>query len=636
FSNAYSHVSVQVSGVSKVKQEDDGGQPVPADVPASLVQRITTIPGVAGATGIVRADGAHVIGADGKVLTTTGAPRFGINWTGTSTLESINAGRAPQADNEVVVDAGVLADGNLHIGQPVGVSVYGVKHMFTLVGTFVYSGGRDSLGGEQTVAFTTPVAQQLMLGQAGQFNAIDVTPQSGVSDNALRSDVAKALGHGYNVQTGAQLAKQSTQSLDNSLGFVKDIFLGFAGIALFVGIFLILNTFSIIVAQRTRELALLRALGGSRRQMIGSVLLEALVIGVLASTIGLAAGVGVGVLLAYVFGHVGGGSLHLTGVGLPASAVIASYAVGVTITLIAALLPALRAARVAPVAAMRDAATPDRSLAKLTVTGAIILAAGGALLGTGLAGAGGSTLLLIVVGTLIAFVGVAVLTPAISRPVVGALGSVLSWSIPGKLGKRNSARNPRRTAITAAALMVGIALISGVTIVLQSTKTSATSIAHQTVNADLVISSSDGGETFDKSVLSQAATTPGVREVLGLYQDPAIVNGSKTYVAAIDAAHPLTDIYTLKTVSGSIGAVGPNQILVDAPTAAKDGLHIGSPVKVQLTKGAPVTLTLSGTYAKNLLTSGWVINSSLASQFSVDQPYQAYIKVDQGASVGAV
>ncbi|HEY1486735.1 MAG TPA: FtsX-like permease family protein [Micromonosporaceae bacterium] len=636
FANAYSHVAVQVSGVPKVDDSDDSGQAIPANVPAGLIDRIKGVPGVAGATGIVQADGAHVIGSNGKVLATSGAPRFGTNWTGTSTLMSIKDGRAPAADDEIVVDNGVLADGDLRIGQQVGVSVYGVKHTFTLVGTFVYSGDRDSLGGEQTVAFTTPVAQKLMLGATGQFTAIDVKPAAGISDTTLRINVASALGHGYTVQTGAQLAAKSTASLASSLSFVKDIFLGFAGVALFVGIFLILNTFSIIVAQRTKELALLRALGGSRRQMIGSVLIEALVIGVVASTIGLAAGFGVGVLLAYVFSHVGNGSLQLTGVGLPASAVIAAYAVGITITLIAALLPALRAARIAPVAAMREAATPDRPLTRMTVVGTIILAVGGALLGTGLAGAGGNTLTLIVAGVMIAFVGVAVLTPAISRPVVAALGAALSWSIPGMLGKRNSARNPRRTAITAAALMVGIALIGGISIVLQSTKVSATGIATDTVKADLVIAGSDNGSAFDPSVLTRSAAIPGVHEVLALYQDAALVNGRKTYVAAISDQHPLTDIYSLKTVGGSIASVGPDQILVDAPTATKLGLHIGDPVTVQLTHGDPITVTLSGTYAKNLLTSGWVLNAGQAGRFRIDQPYQAFIQVDKGANVGAI
>jgi putative ABC transport system permease protein len=641
FANAYSHTDVQVAGAPKISDGGHNNQPATSTVPSDMLEKITAIPGVASATGLVQADGAHVIGANGKVLTTAGAPRFGINWTGTSAITSINAGHAPAAANEIVVDNGVLKQGNLHIGEQVGVSIYGLAglaHTYTLVGTFVYSGNRDSLGGEQTVAFTTPVAQQLMLHDPDAYSAIDIKPTPGVSDETLRDRVATALGSGYVAKTGKQLAADQTKSFSTVLSFVNDIFLGFAGVALFVGTFLILNTFSIIVAQRTKELALLRALGGSRKQMIGSVLTEAVVIGVVASTIGFGAGVGIGALLAYVFAHVGGGSLALAGLGIPASAVIASYAVGVTITVIAALLPALRASRIAPIAAMRDAATPDRPLTKMTIVGSAIFAVGAAVLGVGLAGKSGATLQLIIVGVLLAFVGVAVLTPAISRPVVGVLGALLSWSVPGQLGKRNSARNPRRTAITAAALMVGIALITGVNIVLESAKTSITGLATTDIKADLVISSdSNGGPTgFDSSVLTKAGAIPGVHEVAGLYNDRGEVNGDVTGLSAISDPHAMTDVFSLRPAAGTITALVPGQIVVDQPTATKLALHVGSTVTVQLAKGDARAFTLSGIYAKSALFNGWVVSSSEVANFQVNEPTEAYLQLSPGTAVDPV
>lgn len=637
FANAYSHTAVQVTGRPGPVDPQQPGPAQPLSVPANLVNQITSVPGVAGATGLVQVDGVRVVGTNGKALKTAGAPQFGRNWTSDSQLVSINAGHAPEAADEIVVDQGVLVSGELAIGQQVGVSIHGAEQKFTLVGSFVYSGNRNSLGGEQTVAFTTPEAQQLLLHNSGLFSAIDVKPAAGVSDAQLRDAVTKGVGSEYVVQTGAQLAAAQTATLSTALSFVNDIFLGFAGVALFVGIFLILNTFSIIVAQRTRELALLRALGGSRKQMIGSVLTEALVIGIVASTIGFGAGIGIGALLAFVFSHVGGGSLQITGLSIPPSAAISAYAVGITITIIAALLPALRASRIAPIAAMRDAATPDRPLTRLTVVGAVILAAGGALLGTGLAGAGGATLGLILGGVVVCFIGVAVLTPAISRPVVGALGAVFSRSIPGMLGKRNTARNPRRTAITAAALMVGIALITGVNVILDSAKTSLISVDKSTIQADVVISGSDDGESgFDPSVLTQTAAIAGVHEVGAIFQDGAAVNGKTTIVRAINDPRTLTDVFSLTASSGSVTAIGPDQVVVDAPTATKAGIHVGDRISVAFSQGARDSFTVSGIYAKSDLTDGWIFNSAVASNFKVDLPIQAFVQLDKGTPIKPV
>src|SRR5262249_51675491 len=226
----------------------------------------------------------------------------------------------------------------------------------------------------------------------------------------------------------------------------------------------------------------------SRRQMVGAVLVEATVIGLVASALGLAAGVGVGAGLAYLFGHLGNADLPLDSVGVPAAAVIGAFGVGLAITLVAALLPALRAARIPPVAALQEAATPDRPLTKVTVAGSLVSAAGATILGYGLSGrAHGNTLWMILGGVLVSFIGVALLTPLLARPVVSLLGRLFSWSVPGRLGRLNSGRNPRRTAITAAALMVGLALITGVNVILKSATSSVQALGNTQVKADLVI-----------------------------------------------------------------------------------------------------------------------------------------------------
>jgi putative ABC transport system permease protein len=411
-------------------------------------------------------------------------------------------------------------------------------------------------------------------------------------------------------------------------------------VALFVGIFLILNTFSIIVAQRTRELALMRAVGASRKQMIGSVLIEAIVIGLVASVLGLGAGVGVGALLAFVFGSLGGG-LEMASVGVPAAAVISSFVVGLLVTVVAAVLPALRASRIPPVAAMQDVATPDRPLTKVTVWGAIVGAAGGSLLAFGLSGKAGDdwTLWTILGGVLVTFIGVALLTPLVSRPVVGLLGRIFSWSVPGKLGRLNSGRNPRRTAITAAALMVGIALVTGVTVLLGSAKSSITKLAEDTINADLVISGAQSGPrppSFDPVVLDQAKTIPGVRSATGTYGDLGTVNGEKEYLTAVTDIAALKDVYRAEPSSGSISSLGADQMLVDSGTASDLGLSVGTRLTVQLSRGDARTYTLSGIYKESDLYGGFVLPVQATKDFAIPQPTQGYIQLNPGTTVAQV
>jgi ABC-type antimicrobial peptide transport system permease subunit len=452
FSSAYSQTDVGVAAKPKIEMSEMEGEEVQAPFPASVLDEVRSVPGVAKATGTVSADGAQVIGSNGKVLTSFGPPQIGQAWTGEDGLTELREGRGPTADNEIAVNVTVADAAKIKVGDQVRVQTLEPAKPFTLVGIFGYSGGRDSLGGVQEVAFTEKTAQQLLVGETGVYTGITVKADSGVSHTKLRDEISTKLGGGYEVKTGQQLSDEASDSLKEGLAFFNNILLGFAGVALFVGIFLILNTFSIIVAQRTRELALMRAVGASRGQMIGSVLVEAIVIGLLASVLGLGAGVGVGALLAYAFGSLGGG-LEMASVGVPAAAIISAFVVGLFVTVIAAVLPALRASRIPPVAAMQDVATPDRPLTKITVAGAVVGAVGGALLALGLSGnAGDSTLWTILAGVLVTFIGVALLTPLISKPVVALLGRIFSWSVPGKLGRLNSGRNPRRTAITAAAL----------------------------------------------------------------------------------------------------------------------------------------------------------------------------------------
>jgi len=404
-----------------------------------------------------------------------------------------------------------------------------------------------------------------------------------------------------------------------------------------VGVFLILNTFSVLVAQRTGELALLRSLGAGRRQVIGSVLLEAVVIGIIASTLGLGAGYGIAALLKSVLF---GDALPDAGLSVPLAAVVASYTVGILVTVLAAIIPAVRASRVAPIAAMREASNSTRPMTRLVVAGGLLFAVGAAGVGTALAGhLGDNTWLVLLGGVLLSFVGVAMLTPAVARPVVSLIGRVFSWSLPGKLGRRNSARNPRRTAITAATLMIGLALVTGVSVMAASLKSSIDKLVTRDVGADLIISGQGGGRgmpTYDPAVIDKTRQVPGVAAAVALYtdavNDPA---GKPIFVQGTDLP-ALTSIFNLKTDSGELRALRHGEMVVDDQFARKRSLAVGSTMTLK-TARAGETFTVVGVYKATQVIEQPVISvADATAMFRNPMPAMGFVKLAAGADLGAV
>ncbi|PSL56019.1 putative ABC transport system permease protein [Saccharothrix carnea] len=635
FATVYSEVDVQVAVRAKV----DAGDPEAAlagTLTADDLKAVESVDGVRTAVGDVIGS-ARPIGENGKVLTTSGAPRLGTAWRDGG-QEELREGRAPQRDDEVAISAYLAETGGFTVGEQVSVLTLEPKRTFTVAGIFGYPGDRDSLGGELTTAFTEPVAQQLLLGTPGAYSGVTVRADDGVTQAVLRDRVQAALGDEYQVKTGEQLAKESADEIGEGLAFFNYVLLGFAGIALFVGIFIILNTFSIIVAQRTRELALLRAMGAGRKQMIASVVVEAVVIGVIASVVGLGAGIGVGALLATLFSTFGGGSMQLAGIAVPTSAIVSSFAVGIVVTVLAALLPAVRASRIPPVAALREAATPDRPLTRLTVAGAALSLVGGGALGLGFVD---GTLWLIMSGLLVSFVGVALLTPLISRPVVSLIGKLLAWSVPGTLGRRNSARNPRRTAITAAALMVGIALITGVSVVLTSATTSITKVADTQIKADLIISGeSTNGESsgaFAGDRMDRVLATPGVESGFGWYNDAVLLDGQQKFGVVVTDVPAMERIFGLDAAGGTIAPLREGEIGLDQVAATALNLRQGSSVVVQTTKGEQRTYTVAFVLAKSRVVNDAVfLPRSVVDELALAKISSAFVKADAGVDVGSL
>jgi putative ABC transport system permease protein len=640
FQTVDSNVDVEVTIPPHFDPGQGGGSLSNLPIPASVVGRVAAVPGVARATGTVAADGARVVGPDGKVIPTQGAPRLGLGWRSDSSLVELRQGRGPQAPDEVAINANLAKQGRFKVGSKIEVITRQPRRSFTVVGVFGYPGGRDSIGGEMAVAFTEPVAQELMLGQPGVFSGIGVKAKPGVSPTRLRDDIKASLGSGYRVRTGKEVAADDAAGLKQFLDVFRNILLGFAGVSLFVGIFLIVNTFSILVAQRTRELALLRALGASRPQVVESVLTEAVLIGLVASTLGVLAGFGLAALLRRAFESFGGSNLPNPGPSLPLAAIVAGYLVGLVVTVLAALLPALRASRIAPLAAMRDAATPDRPLTLLTAAGLVPALLGPAAIGLALfVDLGDRRLWALLAGVVLLFVGVAMLTPAVSRPVVSLLGRPLSWSVAGKLGRRNSARNPRRTAITAASLMIGIALVTGISVVASSAKASIDQLTKQDLRAQLIVAgdqSSGLPPTFPSSVMERTRAIPGVSEAAAVYLDFGQVGKNIILVQGGDA-RVLADVLSLKVESGQRRTLQPGEVAVDSSFAKAHGLEVGSTVQIATQRAGPRTYTVATIYQPSALLAGPLISvQDAVATFAVPDPSQGYVVVAPGTSVDSV
>jgi putative ABC transport system permease protein len=635
FANIYTYTDVQVQPVPK-----NGLQGAGTTLPASTVDEVKSVPGVAKVTGQVFLNGAKVVGKNGKLVLNQSGQRFGGNWSGEDQLVQLKEGTGPQSDDEVTINAGLAKAGNFKVGDPIDIITAEPRKTYKVVGIFLFAGGRESMAGEQTVFFTEKVAQQTMTGQTGVYTDIDVKAAPGTSKTQLRDALKAKLGADFQVKTGDELAKDSAQPFKDIFKYVNYVLVGFGLVAVLVGIFLILNTFSIIVAQRTQELALLRATGASRGQVLRSVLLEALLIGVIGSAVGFGVGIGLGAIGAYGLGAATAGSLKIASLGVPPIAAILAFGIGISVTLIAAIVPALRASRVAPIAALRESAATDRPLTKITILGAVVTVGGAVPLIWGLSGAGDATLSLILAGVLALLVGVALLTPVISRPVVSILGRAFSWSVPGQLGRRNSARNPRRTAITAAAVMIGIALVTAISTVFASLSTSLGKVVDQELQADLIVAGQQTSEvppTIQPDELKAIRGLPEVQTVAAATYDAAQIDGKNQFVIAYDDWSSARTVLKLKPAEGSIDGLSSGQLIVDRKTADDNKLKVGDQVKIALTKTGEKSYTLVGITAPTNIGNGFTISDTDAQAgFRFAKPIQAYVKVKDGADVNAV
>jgi ABC-type antimicrobial peptide transport system permease subunit len=570
------------------------GEGTDRPVPASLLSAVRRVGAVDKAQGAVSGFAA-VLDRQGDLI--GDGPYTGQDWTDDQdfSLARLRAGGAPRRADEIAIDSTTAEKGGYRVGDRVRVALPGGSRQFTVVGVFRY--GAEHTPEPATTAFEPATAQRLLMDAPDTYRQIVVHAKPGTTQTRLRDAVAPVLPAGYEAITGRQAVDERTAGVKDILNLLSRFVLAFAGVAVFVGSFIIFNTFTMLVAQRTRELALLRAVGASRRQVTSMVIGEAVAVGLLGSTAGLGAGVLLALGLRRAFALLGT-ELPAGGLTVPGSAVVWSYAVGVIVTVCAAYVPARRAGGIPPVAALRDdVSVPVRSLRFRALGGLLLVAAGVAGMIGGSLGSGRTAVPLSAGGAATVFIGIAVLNPIAIRPLVWLIGwplARLAGTI-GRLGRANAQRNPRRTAATASALMIGLALISGGSVIAASLVASVDHQLDRGLVTDFRVTSKSSTAGLSRPMLDAVATTAGVREAVALRSARLKLGGDMRTATAGDGP-ALVRLFRL-TVTEGAATLAKNEIMVSRSSAQAKGWKTGTVVPVQYQDGATADVRVAGIYA---------------------------------------
>ncbi|MEU1625726.1 FtsX-like permease family protein [Streptomyces sp. NPDC020096] len=581
----------------------DGGPPV--TLPAATVERIAAEPGVKNAFGVAASTTVTLVDpkTNKNIGPTSGAPTIASNWTVTPNAAlKLTSGQAPKGPGQALLDADTANKAHLGIGDEVKVmSAYGTfTQKITGIATF-----QTTNPGAAMVFLDTPTAQHELLGESGVFTSVDAYGDGSRTNDQLKSQAVAGLGGGYQVQTKAEAAAENKSTVGSFLNVMKDSMLGFAGIAVLVGIFLIVNTFSMLVAQRTREIGLMRAIGASRRQVNRSVLIEAVLLGVLGSALGVAGGIGIAMGLMQLMNGMG---MHLDTSELTVkwSTPAVGAAVGILVTVVSAYLPARRAAKISPMAALRDAGSSqatNKSTALRSVIGLVLTGAGAAsLVASGAAKVAATGSMFLAIGVLLTLVGFIVIGPLLAAGVVRVLGAVTlrPFGPIGRMAQRNALRNPRRTGATAAALMIGLALVSGLSVVGSSMVASASEQIDKSVGADFIISTDSGAFTPD--VVKAVKSTQGLGHVTEYKAVPvtlSLADGTKAKQTLTATDSTYADDLRVPVVSGRVKDAYTTGGMTVGEAFAKDhGLKLGDTVGVAFPGGRTADLKIAAVTSK--------------------------------------
>jgi len=639
--------AVATAGTSAVVRSasgvDRGVTGARASIPAALVRTVRSVPGVADAQPSISGS-AVLLGADGKAVGGLGPPRSGGSWISDPALTPyrLAAGRPPRGLHEVIINQGAATSGKLRIGSVTTVLTPGpVRVRVVGLATFGRAAG---FGGATYTAFSYQGAVRYLTRGGGRVSTIQVSAAPGVSPAVLVSRLNRVLPRGAQAISGAQLTSANLSDLNSEfLTALRVILVVFAGIALLVAAFSIASTFGILVAQRTREAALLRALGATRGQVFRSVLAEAAAVGVAGSVLGLAAGLGIAAGLKGLF-DAAGFALPAGGLTVTGTSIATALLTGILVTMLVSLVPAARAARVPPLEALREsAAEPARVPRRRVVAGVVLLVAGLALVLAGLQATGSRVLSITGLGGLAVIIGMTALGPVAARPVTSLLGRpVTAWrGVAGTLAVRSATRNPRRTAAAATALMIGVAVVTLFTVYAAGLRAAAVSGVSDSFTGDIAITAGgfSGGPVssgLSPTLAAAVARIPGVATVSGLAGGSAQVAGQSTDVTAV-ATGTIGRVLNLHATDGSVGALGRRQIAVSQIQATDHGWRLGSPVRLVLPDGTAVTATVGAVYTSRNLVGDYVLPLSLWAPHTAQPSASAiYVKLAPGASEPAV
>lgn len=636
--HADSHAGIDLA-VRRPASVGSGTEAVRDRVDANVVAKIATLDGVEAVAG--RTTGwAQLSGADGVLLgdVASGVDPVGENWIADPHLTQwrLVGGAAPSNPDEVVIDRAAARTLDVAVGDRVDLLALGGMHSMAVSGIARF-GDADQRFGTVTVLLDDATAQRL-LGERDLHDSVIVALDSEASSDTVTADVHHLVGDDYEIVTGAELTDEARALHLQDWGFFDTFMKGFALIALLVGGFIIYNTFSITVAQRTREFAMLRAIGAGRAQVLGSVLTESLAVGIVASLVGLAGGVGVATGLRSMFGAFGldlpddGAVVHQT-------SLIAAFTVGVVITSGSALIPALRAGKTPPIAAMRDVAIETTAGSRTRIAiGTFVAVAGGIAMAAGLGGTGEDPVVLVGLGGLAVFTGVATLGPVLARPFGHLVGRPIAAvrGVPGQLARDNATRNPKRTAATASALMIGVGLVGFITVLAASVKASIDEMVSAGVRADVVVESGSFGiGGLDRSLVAELSELSETAAVSGSTPAKADIDGDVVDVVGVDSAEfaRLIDLGdTDGSLAGPDGAgLGTEQFAINSDEAARRRWSVGTPVAVTLADGVERTLTVGAVVEDPYIGLPMIVDTALldeTGQRSFD--IQVYVELADG------
>ncbi len=643
FDRVFAQTAVGVDAVVRTKAPFGSNSNVSrVRLPAGLINQVRTADGVGAAEGVIQGP-AQFVSRDGKkAIDTGGAPTIGLSWDDRDHVSPlrIDVGRPPAVGGEVAMDSATARRHGFRVGDTVRVLLNGPAERLRLVGTFCFASQCD-LGGAAFAAFDVRTAQHAF-NSPNAFDFIDVKAKPGVTPQRMIDSLRQALP-GYDVTDASAVAKETGRQVHDAFGFLNDALLGFASIGVFVGAFIIFNTFTILVSQRTRELGLLRALGARSGQVMRSVIAEAAVVGVLASVVGLVVGIGLAIVLLRAVEHFG---LHIPpgNTVLLQRTVIAAFVVGISVTVGSAVYPALRAARVPPVAAINDyGPSVSAPLLRRTIVGAVVFVIGIAILVLGLVRHYTqitSRMEVVGIGALTTFVGVAVLSPVLSRPLSRMLGWPMLGAIgvTGTLARGNAMRNPRRTAATASALTIGLSLVCLVAIFAASAKASLHKALDTGVRADYILSSQQFAG-FSPAAAQQVARVPAVRSVASLRFDDAAVANNTESITGVDSG-AVTDVINLGMVSGT-PSLGGDDVLIHETEAKAYHVTTGQSLMIWFPRTGPQMLHVAGVYRNDHFTGGipvkfLVSRTTFENNFGTNQQDTlVYAKANRGQKTAA-